>query len=149
MILQPPPARPEARNRRLRQWFIAVSAAVVITVAVLVMLGFVQLSAARADWSEALEESGEARMTADITATFWHEHEAGLAYLSQPSPAGLRLPAAGAADRTVGGTASSLPAGRTALARSLPAATSPALSRWPAHCRHGAGPRRSRGTVRC
>ena len=89
MIRQPPPARPEARNRRLRQWFIAVSAAVVITVAVLVMLGFVQLSAARADWSEALEESGEARMTADITATFWHEHEAGLAYLSQPSPAGL------------------------------------------------------------
>jgi signal transduction histidine kinase len=85
------PAVEAARNRRLSRRFVAASAAVVLTITVLIVIGFAQFFTARANWLAALEESGEARSAADLNATFWHEHEAGLAYLSTPAPAGLRV----------------------------------------------------------
>lgn len=85
------PAAAAARNRRLGRWFIAASAAVVLTITVLIAAGYAQFFSARANWAEAIEEGAEARTAADLNAVFWHEHEAGLAYLSTPSPAGLRV----------------------------------------------------------
>ena len=78
-------------NRRLRRWFIAASVAAVLTITVLVVIGFWQLFAARADWAEALTESVEARSSAGLNAVFWHEHEASLTYLITPTAAGLRV----------------------------------------------------------